>query len=355
MWQGNSCLLQSNLIQGEDNMPRFRFAKQWRGFTLIELLVVIAIIAILIGLLVPAVQKVRQAAARVQSQNNLKQMVLACHNLEGAYGKLPPSVGAFPTGNDPNWNAPYLPSHFGTAQYFLLPFVEQDNAFRAPEINGSDGTGLHASNSWRSTALVKTFQAPGDPSLPGDGRTSNGRGATTYAANWHVFRGGWDEDWNKGGINRFSSISDGLSNTIFFAEHMAVCGDPTLTSGIGFAEHIWGEDGQNVGPRGEVYSLNANLAPAFWVHLPGGGTGDATSLSHNWQSVLNYPWSFAVAPQDSPNSKLCDPLRLQSFSAGGIQVGIGDGSVRNVSTSISPVTWGLAIDPADGLVLGEDW
>jgi hypothetical protein len=191
--------------------------------------------------------------------------------------------------------------------------------------------------------------------LPGDGRTSNDRGATSYAANWHVFRGGWDEDWNKGGINRFSSISDGLSNTIFFAERMAVCGDPLLPSGTGYVEHIWGEDGQNVGPRGEVYSLNANLAPAFWVHLPGAGTGDASSLSHNWQSVVNYPWFFAIAPQDSPNSKLCDPLRLQSFSAGGIQVGIGDGSVRNVSTSISPITWGQAIDPADGLVLGEDW
>src|ERR1700674_2995257 len=97
------------------------------GFTLIELLVVIAIIAVLIGLLVPAVQKVREAAARIQSGNNLKQMVLASHNCNDTYGKLPPVQGGFPNGNDPNWGAAYLPSHFGTVGYWLLPFIEQDN------------------------------------------------------------------------------------------------------------------------------------------------------------------------------------------------------------------------------------
>jgi len=229
-------------------MPRLVPWGKWRGFTLIELLVVIAIIAVLIGLLLPAVQKVREAAARTQSTNNLKQLVLATHNIHDVYGKIPSSLGSFPVGNDPNWGAAYLPSHFGTQFYFLLPYIEQQNVYMSTQIN-SNGTAQAAS--WRSTAVIKTFQAPGDPSLPADGTNWSGRGAASYAANWHVFRGGWDEDWQKGGVTKFANITDGLSNTIFFAERYTLCGDPTYNNvdEYHYVEHIWGEDGQNAGPR----------------------------------------------------------------------------------------------------------
>src|SRR5437588_3444790 len=148
------------------------------AFTLVELLVVIAIIAVLIGLLLPAVQKVREAANRASSQNNLKQIGIALHACHDTYGKLPTTLGTFPTtvpqANN-GWGANPVPSKFGTLQYFLLPFIEQDNAFK-DRIMGfgtnadPSSNATHQSNSWWSDQLVKTYQAPGDPSIPAEGR-----------------------------------------------------------------------------------------------------------------------------------------------------------------------------------------
>ena len=109
---------------------------------------------------------------------------------------------------------------------YLLPYVEQDNLFKA-QVN----------HSWDANAIVKTYQAPGDPTL-GSGRTWGNRPATSYAANWHVFRGGWDEDWQKGGVMRFpASITDGTSNTIFFAERYVICGQGGSATGTNYVEH----------------------------------------------------------------------------------------------------------------------
>jgi type II secretory pathway pseudopilin PulG len=322
---------------------------------LIELLVVIAIIAILIGLLVPAVQKVRVAASRIQSANNLKQFGIAAANCADTNnGMLPPSVGCYPTnGNVINqsypatgWNTPLDPSAYGTQFYFMLPYLEQDNAYKDPAI---DSNGTTSGNSYRSQAVIKVFQSPGDPSLPAGGSPPNwGRGGTSYAANWHVFRGGWDEDWQVGGVMRFpAGIQDGTSNTIFFAERYCICGNSSGATGSQYVEHIWGEDGQDAGPTSTLNNINAWFSPSFWSNNP--------IVNHPERTVPNYPWSYIPLPQIAPIIQQCDPTRLQAFSAGGIMVGMGDGSVRSVSPAVSQPTWGRAVDPADGGVLGSDW
>jgi prepilin-type N-terminal cleavage/methylation domain-containing protein len=356
-------------------MPRIRLLWRWRGFTLIELLVVIAIIAVLIGLLVPAVQKVREAAARTQSGNNLKQLALAAMDAHDTNGQLPPCYGCYPsTGNNTNWGSPYMPSHFGTIGYWLLPYIEQDTIYRDPEVNGHGG---HNSNSWWVSSKVKTYQAMGDPSMPGDGQTwccgqrGYGRGATSYAANWHVFRGGWGEDWQVGGITRIpAGIPDGSSNTIFFAERYAICGptngntDDPINPTIVY--HIWGEDGQGNGPLFSYYSTinHTGNRPWFgmgwWANLQLGqlavlANGYPYGVPGSPGNFPNYPWAYVQLPQFKPTVPQCDPTRLQGYYTSGILVSMGDGSVKSVTSAVSQRTFGFAIDPSDGQVLGTDW
>jgi hypothetical protein len=161
-------------------------------------------------------------------------------------------------------------------------------------------------------------------------------------------------------------VSDGLSNTIFIAERYASCGPGNEGSGnnawsvgqggiINFANHIWNEDGQNIGPVGEFFDPKGWISGSFWVPLTPTSLGSDTNGNPIWQSLLNYPWSYAVPYQPTPPIKLCNPRLLQSFSVAGIQVGLGDGSVRIIPSGISNVTWGRAIDPQDGFPLGSDW
>jgi prepilin-type N-terminal cleavage/methylation domain-containing protein len=338
-----------------------------KGFTLIELLVVIAIIAILIGLLLPAVQKVREAAARTTSQNNMKQIGIALHALHDTHQKFPTTTGCFPnTGNGTNWGEDHVPARFGTIHYFLLPFMEQDNLYKAPWISPGDGTGGSGSQSWRTKnttvpgGVVKMFTAPHDPSMPATLIAWDRGGAASYHANWHAFGGGWDEDWQVGGKARMpASFQDGTSNTIAFFERYAICGPgPQWDNSSVYAERTWQEDGTLPGPISQNYQLQACFhSPHYWVpanfpnfgSIPRSGT-NAYPMDPNTGISI-----YFTAPQTAPRIDQCDPRRLQSFTASGIQVLLVDGSVRNTRTTTDLSTWVRAMVPNDGLVMGNDW
>jgi prepilin-type N-terminal cleavage/methylation domain-containing protein len=270
------------------------------GFTLIELLVVIAIISMLIGLLLPAVQKVREAAARTQDANNFKQQVLALHNCNDTYHILPPVYNNFPNPN----GSMGPPAGMGTLQYFLLPFLEQQNLY-----NSVSMTSDNAMNS-----PLKVFMGPADPTMPANGIVTmmgGPYGGCSYASNYLVFGN------QRGGLAKIpSSFPDGTSNTIVFGERFTVC----MGMAVGWQMGMCGN-------------------PPTWPY--------------NYNPATNY-LSLPV-PQMAPNVNTCDPTLLQSPYSAGLMVGMGDGSVRLVSSGISPYSWNLALNPADGMTFDSTW
>jgi prepilin-type N-terminal cleavage/methylation domain-containing protein/prepilin-type processing-associated H-X9-DG protein len=315
------------------------------AFTLIELLVVIAIIAILIGLLLPAVQKVREAAARMKCQSNLHNLAIALQNYHATYGTFPQGR-TFPNG-----------SSF-SAHARLLPFLEQDNAYKLINFNApwSDPSNVAA-----VACQVPVFLCPSDnPAavLPGWAPTNYRVNEGTQLAMWYgptdtagVNNGLPSPDgiFYVNGPIRIAEITDGTSNTAAFSEHLT--GD--FNNGIASELLDTFRPGTYPGTQDQAVA-DCQAANIQDLSMQGYSNVGAPWL-YGYHSTTSY-WHIAT-----PNSRSCmyPPSRIMTSAnsrhTNGVNVSLCDGSARFVSSSISLITWRALGSRNGGEVLGNDW
>jgi len=269
-----------------------------RAFTLVELLVVIAIIGVLIALLLPAVQQARAAARRMETMNKFKQIGLATHNFHDTFGDLPPSVV---TSKDLKYNR-------GSALLLILPYVEQ-NALGRKAFDTGDFYAAYAEP-------VPLYANPtdwtngGNPTLRDTGWGAT-YGVTGFAAN-HTAMGHLNasEDATKD----FSGITDGTSNTIFYAEKFTKCQTSTLY--------------YNIWAYGDPGWIDYN--PVFAAYITGPES------------------KFQVNPSSGDSSATCNPKLAQAPRSSGILIALGDGSTRHLNATIDEDVWWALCTPDQG-------
>ncbi|MBA4192525.1 MAG: hypothetical protein C0467_31545 [Planctomycetaceae bacterium] len=351
-------------------MP-YSHSRSNRGFTLIELLVVIAIIVILIGLLLPAIQKVRAAAARTQSTNNLKQIGIAFHSYNDANRTLPPTFGWMP--QRPPGKDYVANGALGTAFFHILPYLEQgplyDSTFavrvEVPTYQSINNTQVNNYSSIPGLGYIETItttasssvvyiEVPGGVNFasgasiytpvkiyiaPGDPTASESAGRSSYLCNGEVF----DVPL------ALQAISDGTSNTVLATEGYSTCVGDDGTGNFSERSGFWTTD-----------SPDSSTTITYSVKYPADpGSDYSNTYSYGANSLPRFKkiggFSFQIAPNingSEPNS--CNPRLSQGF-LGSMQTLLADGSVRGLGVGVSANTWNAAVTPNGGEVLESDW
>ena len=362
--------------------------KEKKAFTLIELLVVIAIIAILIGLLLPAVQKVRDAAARMTCSNNMKNMGLAAHNHLSTYNVFPHPGQMDSTGTG---TTVYMAHSFGTQ---LLPYIEQEMVYKLfdhtstpsysaalhPKSRGKDYDDLTHTDGWLAArTIVNTFVCPSVPLPPASRGAGDGEGlgpvdymvpcmsdvndATLVRDQTRV--GGPGTAFVHGvygmlGYNQgANSCTDGLSNTIMIIEDAGRAYTTVAKFGSGSSRPSPVGSGVGHSAAGDPTSSATTGARRVYAWADPDAFGNGFSGPSN-ATVKTAKINNNATPTGGPTDCLwsknnCGPNDEPfSFHGGGVNATMGDGSVRFIRETVNPITLKYAIGATDGKIVNLD-